>query len=462
MSLVYHYHDWADRVHPEDLPQVEAELQRCMAERRPHEQEYRIIWPDGTIRWIANRNVFHYDANGQAARMLGIAMDITERKQAEEALRDLNATLEAKVAERTEELARRARQLQRMTLEVAQAEERERKRMADILHDDLQQQLAGAKFHLSRLRAPAVKDATRRQVAEKVEGMVTDAMEMSRGLSHQLSPAVLYQRDLRSVFKWLAGELKDKHGLSVLVHAPREVGLDSDPLKAFLYRAARELLFNVVKHARTTDARVRLRTVGPYVGLTVSDVGRGFDPRGMTASSGFGLLSIRERVELLGGRLKVRSVPGDGCRVCIVMPNVEAQPTSPQAGESEPTEAVQTRLRVLVADDHDMMRQGLASLLNEEPDIEVVGEAVNGREAVDLAFRLQPDVVIMDAAMPLVNGDEATRQIRRHVPGTRVVALSMYDDTATVNRMTEAGVVAFLPKTVPSDELLAILREPQT
>ena len=117
---------------------------------------------------------------------------------------------------------------------------------------------------------------------------------------------------------------------------------------------------------------------------------------------------------------------------------------------------------MLLADDHDIVREGLASLLGEERDIEVVGEAVNGREAVDQAYRLQPDVVIMDVAMPLIGGDGATRQIKRHLPRTRVIALSMHEEAEMVEKMCQAGAESYVLKTAPSEELLAAIRGKET
>jgi DNA-binding NarL/FixJ family response regulator len=117
-------------------------------------------------------------------------------------------------------------------------------------------------------------------------------------------------------------------------------------------------------------------------------------------------------------------------------------------------------LRVLLADDHKVMREGLAALLNEQPDVEVVGQAGNGREAVDLACRLVPDVVVMDVAMPVMAGDEAARRIKRHVPRVRVVALSMFEEADMAEAMRKAGAEAYLLKTAPSEKLLAAIRGP--
>jgi PAS domain S-box-containing protein len=367
------------------------------------------------------------------------------------------------------ELQERARQLQRLALELSQTEDRERKRIADILHDDLQQQLAAAKFHLGLLGNQVKDDTSLREATAQVGEMIKDAIATSRSLSHELSPAMLYHGDFGETLEWLANQIQAKHGLVVHVEVHGQIEVSSDPIKAFLFRTAQEILFNTVKHAGVTEAAIRLRRRNGQVRLIVCDRGRGFDPKTLGQTAGFGLLSIRERVELLGGHMKIRSTPGRGSTFLIAVPDGQVSPRARLVAEQAMSEVVDkatgretgTCLRVLLADDHKVVREGLAILLNEQEDIEVVGQAANGWEAVDLAHKLQPDVVVMDVSMPVMEGDEATRQIKRHLPQTRVVALSMHDEARVMDQMCKAGASAYLLKTAPSEELLAAIRGPK-
>ncbi|MBI3191289.1 MAG: response regulator transcription factor, partial [Pedosphaera parvula] len=118
-----------------------------------------------------------------------------------------------------------------------------------------------------------------------------------------------------------------------------------------------------------------------------------------------------------------------------------------------------SKITVLLADDHTVVRQGLCALLRSEPGIEVVGEAETGRQAVQLAGQLQPNVVVMDIAMPLLNGLEATRQIIHEVPGTRVIILSSYSDDEYIQRSTEAGASGYLIKQTAANDLIRGIRE---
>ncbi len=388
------------------------------------------------------------NSSGQVHSLVLNLQDVTERQKA------------------YEELEQRTRQLQHLAMELSQAEDRERKRLAEILHDDLQQILAAAKFHLGILSSRIKTDGSVRDLIGQLNEMLKEAIDKSRSLSHELSPAVLYQGDLGETFEWLARQLQAKHGLTVHVEVHGQVDSRSEAIKPFLYRTAQEMLFNVVKHAKVHEARLRIKRTREQLWLTISDQGKGFDPKALCRAAGFGLLSIRERVELLGGRMRIRSIPDRGSTFLIAVPDrQEAQTQVTQAdGRATPGKRRHAeqkrpeRLRVLLVDDHKVMREGLASLLDEQPDMDVVGQAGNGREAVEQAHKLQPDVIIMDASMPVMSGDEATRQIKLHLPKIRVIALSMFDEPQMSGKMRKAGAEVYLLKSAPSDELLAAIR----
>ena len=151
--------------------------------------------------------------------------------------------------------------------------------------------------------------------------MLKEAIEKSRSLSHDLSPAVVHMNDLAEVLQWLVNRVQAQHGLTVHLEVRGDMILHSEALAMFLFRAAQEMLFNVVKHAQVREAAIRVRRIGRCVCLSVSDQGRGFDPQELKETSGVGLFSIRERTELLGGRMKIKSAKGKGSRFRIVVPD---------------------------------------------------------------------------------------------------------------------------------------------
>jgi CheY-like chemotaxis protein len=232
------------------------------------------------------------------------------------------------------------------------------------------------------------------------------------------------------------------------------------------------LLFNIVKHANTDRAWVSMRAVeGDRVEIMVADAGVGFDSDRLEAArlsnGGFGLFNMRERLESIDGSLAVESTAGKGTRVTIVAPrsqlpvpaDVQVAATSAASTvEPGPSAEAVKKIRVLLADDHDMVREGLASILSDEGDIELVGEASDGETAVELAQRTRPDVIVMDIAMPQLNGVEATRRILGELPQTRVIGLSMHEREDMEIAMREAGAAAYLPKADTTDTLIDAIR----
>ncbi|MFP4214688.1 MAG: PAS domain S-box protein [Phycisphaerae bacterium] len=352
---------WVNAIHPADREHALDVWNSALGSGEPLEVEYRLQRPDGTYRWTVVRAAPIHGADGQIVKWVGMNVDITDRKQTELALREAREELEKTVDERTAELRRtvremetavarqelaeqvlrernealfelnreletRADQLQSLTLQCSLAEDRERHRLSEILHDELQQMLVAAQFQLDALAPQAsVKHSVARGF-EEISSILSQAIAQTRDLSHQLHPVVLHQRGLIAALEWLAEDMQERHSLEIDLSLAEDAAPRCEQLTSFLFKAARELLFNVVKHSGVRQASLSLCRQGDYVELQVSDNGDGFDPPEIELGgngSGLGLLSIRERAEFLGGTVHVESIKGDGSRFTLRLPREE-------------------------------------------------------------------------------------------------------------------------------------------
>lgn len=372
------------------------------------------------------------------------------------------------LARQSAEAERRTNQFRRLVLQLSESENRERRRVAELLHDDLQQTLAGAKVHVDMARRHAEGDDFLQERLSTAAGLLSEVIERSRSLSHELQPTVLARQGLGPALASLGAQMEKTHGLTVAITTSGAIPTLTETVKTFVYRAVQELLFNVVKHAEVDHAELKTRTDEDWFIVEVRDHGKGFDvpTEPITDNSaGLGLLSLRERPEAVGGTVEIESAPGQGSRFTIRVP-MASEPPKVEADASdvgpaspvEDTADTREQITVLLVDDHAVIRQGLAMLLNEEPDLVVVGEADTGPEALAAVGRLRPNVVVMDYTMPGMDGDEATRRIKRDHPEVRIVGLSMHAESDAPERMLEAGADVYLPKTGPSDNVIAAIR----
>ena len=181
------------------------------------------------------------------------------------------------------------------------------------------------------------------------------------------------------------------------------------------------------------------------------------------------MFSVGERVGLIGGRLEIDSAPGKGSRFTLIVPAREVL-TLPLCASPKPSMTRQRArkrkrplkpgavIRVLLADDHTLFADGLARMLNKKADLKVVGHAVDGQEAINLAGKVKPDVILMDIGMPRVNGIEATRIIHREYPDIQIIGLSMYEDQERAQAMMEAGAAEYKTKGCAASELVSAIR----
>jgi PAS domain S-box-containing protein len=402
------------------------------------------------------------------------SLEIIERTQAEQALMELNATLQTQVAEQTKALVMKQQELRALALELSRTEERLRQELATQLHDDLAQLLV-----LSKMKLEKAQRVTRREEAGRVlceaKAYVEDALTYTRTLMSDLHPALLGDAtDLSMAVSWVA-EKMERHGLTVTINDEGPHEMLTHEIVMLMYQSIQELLYNVLKHAKSKEARVSLQRAEDHIEATVQDWGIGFDPSSIRRPSqdgGFGLFSLRERLELLGGRLEVTSAAHKGASIKVVIPlhpdalgndrsgSHAVKPFTKRLTSGEGvSERAGLQIRVLLADDHRMMREGLSSVINAQPDMMVVGEASDGMAAIELAKTLRPSVILMDINMPQLNGIEATKKIKTEWPEIQVVGLTFLKEDKMRKLMNEAGACAFLSKGESFDTLSSTIRQ---
>ncbi|MEI6563310.1 MAG: PAS domain S-box protein [bacterium] len=256
-----------------------------------------------------------FGPTGKVTRVALFVHDITDRIRAEETLRKSRDELEVKVRERTAGL-------QALALELTQAEHRERRRIAHILHEDLQQRLVGIQYKLHAL----LDDDSEGSVSRIVNGTLkelTATIQLTREMATRISPPVLSSLGLCAALDWLAQDVQAKCNLEVRIEGRRAFTLASDELQNFAFDAIRELLLNVCKHAAVRSAEIRLRPAGKQnIAIMVRDKGKGGAEIHRNQSS-FGLLSIRERACALGVGFDIDSRPGKGTCVTLLLPTLQ-------------------------------------------------------------------------------------------------------------------------------------------
>lgn len=242
------------------------------------------------------------------------SLDLARRDRQFEEARVMAEELEKRVAQRTE-------QLRRLAADLEAVEDRERQQIARDLHDDLGQILAAARIRLASLCQ--TEDAEVAATATVVDTLIARANTAIRSLAAQLAPGVLHELGLLPALEWLAEDIEETFGIEVTVSDDGSPKPLEQAARSILYRAVRELLINVAKHAQTNRASVLTESIAGRLFVTVSDPGVGYDIDGLTAPGnrrGLGLLSLRERLAHIGGTLDLRSSPGAGATAILTAP----------------------------------------------------------------------------------------------------------------------------------------------
>jgi CheY-like chemotaxis protein len=411
------------------------------------------------------------DGSGRPSHRIALVSNITKSKQAKEMLDALNGSL----VERTNLAEQRAVQIQQLAMELTKAEDRERQRLASILHDDFQQMLAYLKLQLSTFP----RSANSGPKLDLLDRVIGDCIDRCRNLSHELKPVTSNRSDFPGALGLLCQRMMKLYGLAVALEVGSDAEIRSSVLCSLLIRSIRELLFNIVKHSGTNTAAIQVQRDGPLMEILISDDGKGCDPDELKGKrdrqEAFGLFDIEDRIRFLGGRMQVDTACGKGFCIRLrvpgdifcasektgAIPAVSIPPVARDAGGAAVAAMAADAsrpIRVLLADDHDLIREGLANLLMNQEGIEIVGMAADGRQAVALTTGLKPDVVLMDVSMPVMNGIDATALIVRAGSGASIIGLTMHDDAETRRAMLNAGACECLSKAISAQDLIQGIR----
>jgi PAS domain S-box-containing protein len=286
---------------------------------------------------------FPVEVSARAVEQMGkslfmmIIRDITERKHAEESLREAHNSLERRVEQRTSELVainerlkqememriKAEKEYRSVTVRLAETEESERRRVARELHDRVGQSLTALNFSITtvmnRLPADSPPDVANR--LEDSLNLVSDTMSSVRNLMSELRPPLLDDHGLAAVLRWYCREFSERSGIPTVVKCEETIPRLPPSEEIALFRIAQEALVNVLRHARASQVTAELEATAEAVRMTISDNGAGFVPETVrsarTESSGWGMLSMRERAEMVGGGFQVFSSLGGGTRIVV-------------------------------------------------------------------------------------------------------------------------------------------------
>ncbi len=299
--------DWLELVHPEDRDALLAAVRESFATGRLMHHDWRVLKPDGSLAWLSSRAQTQYDASGRAVRMVGITMDITQRRNEQEEL---------------ERHSGRARQL---LYRLVDAQESERRNLASSLHDLIGQKLTALNIGLDLLKRDLHATAGP-LVASRLQSMATivdETVDAIRGVMQDLRPSELEDFGLVPALHSHARRFEEQTGMRASVDSLEPFGRLPGNLELAFFRVAQEALTNAAKHSGATGVRIRAWQAGGRAWLAIEDDGHGFvDPSGARSAGrgGWGLPQMRERAEAVGGQLQIEFPETGGTRVIAQAP----------------------------------------------------------------------------------------------------------------------------------------------
>jgi two-component system, NarL family, sensor kinase len=418
--------------------------------------EIRLRASDGRARTV--RLTLSTNRQLGVEAICAVATELTELVETNEALRVTETSLR--------QLSGRLLQLQ----------DEERRRIARDLHDVTGQKIALLSMSLDRLgRLVGPSDVEVEETFEDTRDVVRKIGEEIRTLSYLLHPPLLDESGLASAVRWYAEGFQKRSGIHLAVDIAPGLGRLSTEVETALFRVVQESLTNVHRYSGSPNAEIKIYTNGDELCLEIVDHGKGIEAGTVRtsidgiASLGVGIPGMRERLRQLGGQLEV-DFARNGTRVLANVPlkqgeaEVPAFPDDVESStpaatpDSDPTARGDARSRILIADDHEVMRRGVRGLLESHDEWAVCGEAFEGREAVLKSRELRPDLIIMDINMPGLTGIAAAQQIRRENPSAKILFFSVHESAQTVREVVNAGAQGYVAKSRAGHDLVDAVR----
>lgn len=309
------FEDFVKRVHPDDVSAVQAEIARSRSQGE-FQLEYRILLPDGRVRWLYDRGQLMPDPITGATCVVGACTDITERKLAEAELKLVRDELEVRVNQRTAELRAAEADLRLLSGRLMQLQDEERRRISRELHDSSGQALAALSMSLAMLdrEADKLSERARRNLSDAAR-LVRELSQEVRTMSHLLHPPLLDEAGLESALRWFVEGFAQRSGITVDLELAPQLGRLSREMEIAIFRVVQESLANVHRHSGSKTAQVRVGRDSQKATLEICDQGHGLAADAKAESEGpafpgVGIQGMRERVRQLGGHFEIHSREG--------------------------------------------------------------------------------------------------------------------------------------------------------
>jgi two-component system NarL family sensor kinase len=385
---------------------------------------------------------------------------------------ELTELIETNEALRVSELS-----LRQLSARLLKLQDEERRRIARDLHDTTGQKIAVLSMSLDRLaklvdtRKVDVKDALTE--SRDVVGKIGEEI---RTLSYLLHPPLLDECGLASAVLWYAEGFKKRSGIHLSVSIDEELVRLTTDAETALFRVLQESLTNVHRYSGSPSAEIHIFQSPSKVHLEIVDHGKGVKGvKGGTERStfagaptlGVGIPGMRERIRQLGGQLEVE-FSNEGTRVYATLPReASAEESAEQSSQlfrdkenfqANPRQRPDVRKRILIADDHEVMRRGVRGLVESQEEWSVCGEAIEGNEAISKTKELRPDLLILDVSMPGMSGIEAALHILKDEPNTKILFFTMHDSPQMMREISNVGAWGYVAKARAGSDLVDAVR----